>query len=143
MAVPDKTQPNDAKVQTFLESITDEKKREDAVAILDLMRDVTGEEAVMWGDTIIGFGKYHYKYESGREGEYFVAGFSPRKANFTLYMMGGFEDQPAIMERLGKHTTGKSCLYIKRLSDVNVEALTELIRASSAHLRTMYPDQNP
>ncbi|MGI9626661.1 MAG: DUF1801 domain-containing protein, partial [Longimicrobiales bacterium] len=98
------------------------------------MEEVTGEKPVMWGDSIVGFGRYQYNYKSGREAEWFVAGFAPRKAALTLYIMSGFEGHAALMEKLGKHTTGRSCLYIKKLSDVNEEVLAELVRQSVAHL---------
>ncbi len=99
------------------------------------MREITGDEPAMWGPSMVGFGRYHYKYASGREGDWFVAGFSPRKQNLTLYIMSGFSGYDELMARLGKHTTGKSCLYIKRLEDVDLAVLEELIRRSVAHVR--------
>lgn len=129
-----KTKVNDASVLEFLHNVPDEKKRTDSLAILALMEEVTGLEAKMWGPSIVGFGSYHYKYESGREGDMPLAGFSPRKQNLTLYIMGGFDNYDQLMASLGKHSTGKSCLYIKRLSDVNIPTLKELVRQSVDHM---------
>jgi hypothetical protein len=129
-----KTQPNDGSVEDFLESVENPRRREDAFTVLDLMKRVTGEEPALWGPSIIGFGTYHYKYESGREGDWFVAGFSPRKQSLTLYIMGGFSPHDEIMARLGKYKTGKGCLYINKLDDVDMEVLEELIRSSVEHV---------
>lgn len=129
-----KTQKNDASVEAFLNGVSEEKKREDSFAILELMRDVTGEEPTMWGTSIVGFGGYHYKYASGREGEWFLAGFSPRKKNLTLYIMSGFDDYDSLLADLGKYKTGKSCLYINKLEDVDLPTLRELVRQSAAHV---------
>ena len=98
--------------------------------MIDIMKDVTKEEPRMWGSSIVGFGRYRYKYESGREGEWMITGFSPRKSDLTLYIMGGFESFPDLMKRLGKHKTGKSCLYIKKLADVDLKVLRELVEKS-------------
>jgi len=129
-----KTQKNDASVENFLNSVSDEKKREDSFAILKLMQEVTGEEPAMWGTSIVGFGSYHYKYTSGREGDWFLTGFSPRKNNLTLYIMAGFENYDTLMADLGKHKTGKSCLYINQLEDVDIPTLRELIQQSVIHM---------
>lgn len=129
-----KTQKNEASVEAFLNSVSDEKKREDSFAILELMQEVTGEAPAMWGDSIVGFGSYHYKYASGREGDWFLTGFSPRKRNLTLYIMAGFKQYETLLAKLGKYKTGKSCLYINRLADVDLPTLRELIRQSAAHL---------
>jgi hypothetical protein len=129
-----KTQPTDQDVIAFLNGIPDEKKRRDSFTILELMQQVTQSKPVMWGDAIIGFGSYHYCYESGREGDWFLTGFSPRKQNLTLYIMSGFDQYEALLARLGKHTTGKSCLYIKRLEDVDLSTLEELVRLSVENL---------
>jgi hypothetical protein len=129
-----KTQPTDRDVIAFLNGIPDEKKRRDSFTIMDLMQQVTQSKPVMWGDAIIGFGSYHYCYESGREGDWFLTGFSPRKQNLTLYIMSGFDQYDALLARLGKHTTGKSCLYIKRLEDIDLHALEELVRHSVEYL---------
>ena len=129
-----KTQKNDASVEDFLNSVPDEKKREDSFAINQLMKEVTGEEPSMWGDSIVGFGSYRYKYASGREGEWPVTGFSPRKQSLTLYIMDGFEDYDSLLESLGKYKTGKSCLYINKLEDVDLPTLRNLIERSVAYV---------
>jgi hypothetical protein len=129
-----KTKPNEESVIDFLQSVPDERKREDSFAILELMKEVTGQEPKMWGDSIIGFGNYHYKYASGREGDWFVTGFSPRKQNLTLYIMSGFDEYEALLKKLGKYKTGKSCLYVNRLADVDMAVMKELIRKSVAHM---------
>lgn len=129
-----KTQKNDASVEDFLNSVTNEKKRVDSFAILELMREVTGEEPSMWGTSIIGFGAYKYRYASGREGEWPVVGFSPRKQNLTLYIMSGFDEYDALLSDLGKHKTGKACLYINKLDDVDQDVLRELIQQSVRHM---------
>ena len=129
-----KTQRNDGDVQAFLNSVENEKRREDAFVVLDLMRRVTGLEPEMWGGSIVGFGSYHYRYASGREGDWFKAGFSPRKQALTLYMMAGTSKHQELYDRLGKFTTGKSCLYIKRLEDIDLDVLEELVAASAAYV---------
>ncbi|MEW5827790.1 MAG: DUF1801 domain-containing protein [Chloroflexota bacterium] len=129
-----KTKVNEASVETFIEGIEDEKKRKDARAINELMTQVTGHEPKMWGDSIVGYGTYHYKYASGREGDWMLAGFSPRKQNLTLYIMSGFDGYEALLSKLGKHTTGKSCLYIKKIEDVNLDVLRELVARSVEHM---------
>ena len=129
-----KTQKNDASVEDFLNGVSDERKRKDSFAILDLMRDVTGDEPAMWGSSIIGFGSYRYKYASGREGEWFLTGFSPRKQNLTLYIMSGFGNYDTLLSELGKYKTGKSCLYINKLDDVDLATLRDLIGQSVAHM---------
>lgn len=134
-----KTVPNDRSVLEFLEGVADERRRKDALDLLGLIREVTGLEPVMWGDSIVGFGSYHYKYESGREGDFLLTGFSPRKQNLTLYIMSGFDREAELMRALGKHKTGKSCLYLKRLDDVDREVLKELIRRSVEHTRRSHP----
>lgn len=129
-----KTTPNDASVEAFLDRIADERKRQDSYAILAMMQEVTGVEAKMWGDSIVGFGSYHYKYASGREADWMLVGFSPRKQNLTLYIMSGFEQYGDLLQRLGKHSTGKGCLYIKKLQDVDLATLKELVRLSVEHM---------
>jgi hypothetical protein len=129
-----KTKPNDASVEEFLNSVENEKKREDSFAILKLMEEITGAPPKMWGDSIIGFGSYHYRYASGREADWFLVGFSPRVQNLTLYIMSGFEEYDRLLEKLGKHKTGKSCLYIKKLEDVDTATLRELIQLSVDHM---------
>ena len=132
-----KTRPHDASVDAFLESV-DPARRQDCLEIVELMRRATGAEPRMWGNAMVGFGSYHYKYESGREGDWPLSAFSPRKANLTLYVMAGAERFPALLQKLGKHTAGKSCLYVKRLSDVDTNVLEDLVRASVEHLHKTY-----
>lgn len=129
-----KTKPNDESVEAFLANVEDKKKRHDSVIILELMKQITGEDPKMWGPSIIGFGSYHYKYASGREGDWFLTGFSPRKQNLSLYIMAGFERYDELMQKLGKFRTGKACLYINKLEDVDQKVLKELITASVDHL---------
>lgn len=130
-----KTKVNDASVEAFLNGVEDEKKRRDSFAVLQLMQEVTGEEPKMWGPSIVGFGSYHYKYASGREGDWMLTGFSPRKQALTLYIMAGFKRYEELMARLGKYKTGKSCLYVKKLEDVDLPTLRELVRGSVEHMR--------
>lgn len=125
-----KTKVNEASVTDFLNSVEDEQKRKDSFEVLKLMKQVSKEDAKMWGSSIVGFGSYHYKGASGREGDWMLIGFSPRKQNITLYIMPGFERYPTLMKKLGKYSTGKSCLYIKKLSDVDVTVLKELMAES-------------
>ena len=132
-----KTQATDADVMEFLNTVADERRRQDCLVVMQLMEEVTGEKPVMWGSAIVGFGSYHYKYESGREGDMILAGFSPRKQNLTLYNMGDFERYDDLLKKLGKHTTGKGCLYIKQLADVDLDVLREMIRANVAYLTEM------
>jgi hypothetical protein len=129
-----KTTPTDKSAEAFLNGVENEKKRNDSFELLEMMKEITGEEPVMWGESIIGFGKYQYKYASGRQGEWFLAGFSPRKQNLTLYIMSGFEAFDKTLETLGKHKTGKSCLYINKLEDVDRAALKKLIKHSVEHM---------
>ena len=125
-----KTKENKGDVETFLNGIANEKRRQDCFKVLDLMKKNTKSEPKMWGANIVGFGNYHYKYESGREGDSFIAGFSPRKQNLTLYFMSGFTRYNELLEKLGKHKTGKSCLYINKLEDVDLDVLAEMIEKS-------------
>lgn len=133
-----KTRPTDGDVSAFLDSIGDVGRRQECHALVALMREVTGEEPRMWGDSIVGFGSYHFRYASGREGDWFLTGFSPRKRSLTLYVMAGFDRYEELMERLGKHKTGKSCLYVNRLDDVDRDVLTELVGRSVEHMRKRY-----
>ncbi len=130
-----KTQRNNQSVDAFLDGIDDERKRHDSREILALMQRVTGEKPVMWGDSIIGFGSYRYKYASGRQAEWFLTGFSPRKQNLTLYIMSGFEDYEKLLDKLGKYKTGKSCLYINKMDDVDQGVLEKLVQASVVHMK--------
>lgn len=126
---PNKTQPEKLPVEAFLASIEPETRREEARQLDALFRKVTGFEPVMWGPSIIGYGRYHYRYDSGREGDFLATGFSPRKAQHSVYILPGYADYGEILSRLGKHSTGKSCLYVKRLSDIDMDVLAELIVA--------------
>jgi hypothetical protein len=134
-----KTVETGADVEAFLNAVPDERKRADSFAILKLMQDVTGEEAKMWGDSIVGFGRYHYKYASGREGDFMLAGFAPRKQNLSLYILSGFDDFDDLRDRLGKHKVGKACLYINKLSDIDEEVLRQMVRQSVEHMRQTNP----
>lgn len=130
-----KTQENDASVDDYLNSVEDEKKRAASFQIKELMEVVTGEEARMWGDSIVGFGHYRYHYASGREGEWMLTGFAPRKRNLTLYIMSGFDEYDDLLQKLGKHSTGKSCLYINKLEDIDLDVLRELVNKSVQHMK--------
>lgn len=125
-----KTKQTNASVKDFLNQITDEERRKDCFTVAKLMEEITGEKPKMWGPSIVGFGKYHYKYASGQEGDWPIAAFSPRKRDLTLYLMPGFAEHAELMKKLGKHSTGKSCLYIKRLSDIHMPTLKKLIKDS-------------
>jgi hypothetical protein len=137
MAEP-KTKVNDASVDDFLNAIEDEQKRADCFAISKLMQQATRAKPKMWGDSIVGFGAYHYVYASGRKGDWPLVGFSPRKGNITLYIMTGFEQNDDLMKKLGRHKTGKSCLYIKSLADVDKGVLKELIAKSVEHMKVSH-----
>ncbi len=132
-----KTQKNEASVEGFLNSINEEQKKADAFALLSLMKKITRQEPKMWGHAMVGFGEYTYKYSTGREGDWFLMGFSPRKQNLTIYIMTGYERHPDLMARLGKYKTGKSCLYINKLSDVNEKVLSELLTVAQKDLKVL------
>ena len=132
-----KTKERKASVEKFLDSVKDDQKREDSFKILNLLKQVTKAEPKMWGTSIIGFGNYHYKYASGREGDWFVAGFSPRKQNITIYVMADVNKYKKLLGKLGKHKTGKGCLYINKLDDIDVKVLKELITTSVKELKNM------
>ncbi len=133
-----KTIPTDLSVHDFLAKVEDENKRKDSYELLRIMQEVTSHDPIMWGNSIVGFGSYHYKYATGREGIMLLTGFSPRKQNISIYIMAGFARYEALMKQLGPHKTGKSCLYIKKLSEVNIEVLKQLITASYTHYNTKY-----
>jgi len=133
-----KTVETDGSVMDFINSVDHEKRKEDAKKVLSMLKDITGSPAKMWGNSLIGFGNYHYKYESGREGDFFKAGLSPRKTALTIYIMAGFERFEELMAKLGKYKTGKSCLYIKKLEDVDEEVLKELMQASYDYMTNKY-----
>ena len=135
-----KTVATTASVTAYLGQL-DDAKRQDAETVAAIMAEVTGAPAVMWGSSIVGFGEYHYRYASGREGDFFLTGFAPRKRALTLYIMAGFSAYDALLEKLGNFTVGKSCLYVKRLADVDLDVLRELIDQSAAAIREKYPDE--
>lgn len=130
-----KTQPNNLSVSDFISQVEPEQKRKDCLAIAEMMRQATQAEPKMWGDSMIGFGEYHYKYASGREGDWFLTGFAPRKQNISLYIMAGFKRYEELMPKLGKYKTGKSCLYINKLADVDEKVLKELIQLSASYVK--------
>jgi hypothetical protein len=138
-----KTKLNDASVTDFLDTIKDEEKRADSFEILKLMQQVTKQEPKMWGTSIIGFGNVHLKYESGRELDWFITGFSPRKQNLTLYVLGSFNPHTELLKKLGKHKTGSGCLYINKLKDVDVKVLKELIKESFKAAKMLRQAQQP
>lgn len=138
-----KTKPHTGDVREFLAQVEDPVKRADSLALVDLMQDVSGEPAVLWG-TMVGFGHYHYKYPTGNEGDSFLVGFAPRKAEFSIYLMGLYfpeeaDRREALLARLGKHRMGKACLYVKRLSDIDLTVLREMAEISVVRLRATYP----
>ncbi|MEX2570895.1 MAG: DUF1801 domain-containing protein [Gemmatimonadota bacterium] len=133
-----KTKPDDASVQGFLDSAAEGERRQDCQRLIESMRAATGAEPKLWGGSMVGFGSYHYRYESGREGDFFVTGFAPRKRSLTLYIMSGFDRYDLLMSKLGKYSTGKSCLYVKRLADIDFGVLEALIAASVEHMRQNY-----
>lgn len=130
-----KTKPTDLVVEDFIDSIEEETKRDDCRELISIMSELTRSEPVMWGNSIVGFGQYHYKYASGREGDFMLLGFSPRKTSLTLYFMDGFDKYAKLLSELGKYKTGKSCLYIKKLDDINRDKLREMIILSVSHLK--------
>ena len=130
-----KTKPTQASVKEFLNQIPDKERRDDCFAVAKIMEEITGDKPKMWGPSIVGFGTYHYKYDSGREADWMLTGFSPRKKDLTLYIMMGFEKHADLMKQLGKHSKSKSCLYIKRLSDIHVPTLKKLIKSSVKDLK--------
>lgn len=129
-----KTTPNKDSVEAFLDQVAPERKQKEAYHILDMMKHITGEEAVMWGSSIIGFGKYHYKYDSGHEGDAALLGFSPRKQNLVLYVLTKFKGEDELLNKLGKFKTGKVCLYVNKLADIDMDVLRELITKSWDHV---------
>lgn len=133
-----KTTETRASVTAFLNAVEDPQKRADAKKVAAMMRRVTGKPAKMWGSSLVGYGKYHYKYDSGREGEFMLTGFSPRKQNLTIYIMPGFDQFDALMKKLGKYKTGKSCLYVNKLGDVDEKVLEQLISRSVKVMRERY-----
>lgn len=132
-----KTQPGEHDLDAFLAGL-DERRRDESDVLIDLMRQETGCEPVMWGSSIIGFGQYHYRYDSGREGDFMLVGFSPRKGKHSLYLMSGFDGADELLGRLGKHKTGKACLYVNKLGDIDLDVLRELIQRSLVVMRERY-----
>jgi len=132
-----KTKANESSVDDFLAK-TDDATRADCYRIISLMGKITGEKPKMWGPAIVGFGQYHYKYESGREGDICKIGFSPRKGKLTLYVLAGIEGQSELLAKIGKHQAGKGCLYIKKVDDINLEVLEQMIRKTMAYLESKY-----
>ena len=133
-----KTQPTKESVTSFIAAIEDKERRADVRKVAAMMRKATGKKAQMWGPSIVGYGTYHYKYASGREGDFMITGFSPRKQALSVYILPGFENFAALMSELGKYKTGKSCLYIKRLADVDEDVLERLISESVKYMRKHY-----
>lgn len=133
-----KTKKNNLSVRAFLDTVRDKDRRKDCDTMLKLMKEMTGEKPKMWGTSMVGFGEYHYKYDSGHEGDYFKTGFSPRKQSITLYIMPGFEKYPELMDKLGKHKVGKSCLYINSLDDIHIPTLKKLVKQSYQHMTKSY-----
>ncbi len=134
-----KTRPTDASVEAFLDAVDDERRRSDARVVAGMMAEITGSTGVMWGSSIVGFGTYRYRYASGREGTFFETGFSPRKRALTLYVMAGFSEYEDLLSGLGRHTTGKSCLYVRRVADVDLGVLRDLLARSVDYVRAKYP----
>ncbi|MEM8626781.1 MAG: DUF1801 domain-containing protein [Pseudomonadota bacterium] len=136
-----KTQATTASADDYLAAIDDDKRRTQCETVSQLMGRITKRPATMWGPSIVGFGKYHYKYDSGREGDFLLTGFANRKQALTLYIMGGFDGYDDLMVQLGPHKTGKSCLYIKDLDAIDLKVLGQLVRKSVAYLRKTYPTE--
>jgi len=135
-----KTKANDKSVERFMNGIKDEKRRDDCLAVARLMEKITGQKPKMWGESIVGFGAYHYKYASGREGDWFLTGFSPRKQDLTLYITAGLERYADLLAGLGKFKTGKSCLYIKTIADIDLKVLADLIKISTVDIARRYAE---
>ena len=134
-----KTQPTDVSVSEYLEAVPHPTRRADGIALDQLFREITGWAPKLWGPSLIGYGSYHYVYDTGREGDFLATGFSPRKTNLSIYIMPGYQDYTSILDRLGKHKHGKACLYVNKLADIDMSVLEELIRAGLKDLRNKYP----
>jgi len=141
LMVEQKTRPTEISVESFLDKVADEKVRDDCSSLIKLMKKVTGSKPKMWGPSIVGFGSYHYKYESGHEGYSCLTGFSPRKGNISLYVMGATTEQSDLLKKLGKHKAGKGCLYVKKLGDIDTAVLEKLVEKSVSSLKKKYPDK--
>ena len=133
-----KTKPTAVSPKAFIEAVEHDQRRADGLALLDFFGRVTGLQPKMWGPSMIGYGRYHYKYDSGREGDFFLTGFSPRKTALTIYVMPGYRDMSDMLARLGKHKTGKSCLYINKLADIDRDVLEDIIQDGLAYMRANY-----
>lgn len=134
-----KTQPTEADVAAYLAGVMPASRAAGAVQLDRLFREITGFQPVMWGDAIVGYGRYHYRYASGREGDFLATGFAPRKSALSIYIMPGYADFGDILERLGKHKIGKSCLYVNKLADIDLDVLAELIKVGLRELATHWP----
>jgi hypothetical protein len=134
-----KTKQNRASVSAFLKSVENDQRRKDSQELLAMMKAVTGKAPKMWGDSIVGFGAYHYKYKTGREGDWMVTGFSPRKQNLTVYIMPGFSKYQALLKRLGKYKTSVSCLYLNKLDDIDRKVLKQLVARAYQDMQKIYP----
>lgn len=134
-----KTKPSRQSVSAFLKSVDNEQRRKDSQELLKMMKQVTGKAPKMWGDSIVGFGTYHYKYKTGREGDWMVTGFSPRKQNLTVYIMPGFSKYQALLKKLGKFKTSVSCLYLNKLDDVDRKVLKQLVTRAYQDMQKIYP----
>lgn len=137
-----KTTETSSSVEGFIDTVQDETKRDDSFRLIDVMKKQTGYDPKMWGPSIIGFGSYHYKYESGREGDAPIAAFSPRKSALVIYFYGGFEQREQLLAKLGKHKTEKGCVYIKKLDDINLSVLQQMIANQIKHIQKLYPNQS-
>ena len=135
-----KTLPNNASVKDFITKVEHKRRKQDAETLLDFMNEITGLQPVMWGDSIIGYGKYHYQYKSGHQGDYFLTGFSPRKTAMTIYIMPGFNKHEKQLKKLGKYKNSVSCLYITNLDNIDMNVLREIIEDSIKHMKEIYPD---
>jgi len=133
-----KTVSNDNNVNDFLNNVKNEQKRNDTFDLINLMKEITGEEPKMWGASIVGFGEYHYEYKSGREGDMFLSGFSPRKQNIAIYIMAGVENYETVLKNIGKYKMGKSCFYINKLDDIDLVLLKEMISDSVKKTKNKY-----
>lgn len=133
-----KTKKNTASVSKFINAVENETRRSDAKELLKIFKEVTGMKPTMWGTSIVGYGSYHYKYASGREGDWMLTGFSPRKQNMSIYIMSGFKEFPELMKKLGKHKTGVGCLYVNKLEDIDIKVLKQLIKKSVSYMKKTY-----
>jgi hypothetical protein len=136
-----KTTETTASVTGFIDAVADETKRDDSRRLIEIMKELTGHEAKMWGPSIVGFGTYHYKYESGREGDAPLVGFSPRKAEISIYLNTEFPDKDKLLQQFGKHRAGAGCIYVKKLQDIDIAVLKKMIKASVESIRKLYPSK--